>query len=454
MCLDSVNAYEQSAYATRVQTNLTYAQIAATKRAKAHDCIVALGTKSRPAADIPSFARLQLIAGDTTAAIATVKRYLALTTDDDSVRAERYTAAIPLLISSRAESSFVRANWLAAQLDSMPGASVHAKIAGHGGMLRYYRAIDNDDGIEAHAMPIIALAPSLDSASRQQSANMLILAYTTMAEVYGDRAQEKDAVNIVSQGIKALADIPEAASRLSEARDRYALIGMKGAPLLARYWLNADSIPSLRAQAAAVAPVNATPSVTTSSAPSDTASDTTSHTASDTTPDSAHVSPVADTALVPHDSDRTVAYDPVGHVTLVQFTAHWCGPCRKSYPAMTRLQAKYASRGYTTVFLTNLYGFMGDHEGLTPAQELAADTEYFVNDHDLGFPIGIAVAADSQPGHVDANALHYKVGGIPHLVLLDKRGIIRMIVHGWDPASEARLDSMIASLLDEKIVSR
>jgi thiol-disulfide isomerase/thioredoxin len=416
-----VNAYEQEAFATRDQTKLTYAQIANAKRAKARDCVTALTKKKRPH-EAPSLARLQLVAGDTSAAIATVFRYLALPADDDSVRAERYVAAIPLLISSRVDSSFVRANALTAQLDSMPGANATTKVLGHGGMLRYYRAIDNDEQIAAHASRIIALAPALDSASRQRASQLIVLAYTAMAEAYGDQADEKNAIKVLSDGLGALTDLPDAAPRLSEVLDRYRLVGTKGAPLVARYWLNADSMPQGSVMRVPVA-----------------AHDTGTH---DT---SAH-----DTSA----RDGTTTYAPAGHVTLVQFTAHWCGPCRKSYPAIERLQEKYAARGYHTVFVTNLYGFMGDRERLAPQEELDADREYFVNTHDLSFPIGIAVSADSQPGHVDANALHYKVGGIPHIVVLDRQGTIRMIVIGWDPASEARLDAMIAELLDQKVVSR
>jgi thiol-disulfide isomerase/thioredoxin len=447
-CLDSVAAYERNAMETREQTKMSYSQIAVAKRAKAHDCVTVFGKKPRLVRDGPALARLQLIAGDTSAAVATVIRYLLLPAARDSIRAERYVAAIPLLISSRIDSSFIRANALTAQLDSMLGASTTTKVIGHGGMLTYYRAIDNDDQMEAHASRIISLAPSLDSASRQRASRLIILAYTAMAEVYGDRADEKNAVKLLSDGLDALADLPDAAPRLSEVRDRYRLVGTKGVSLVARYWLNGDSLP----QEGVVHGV----AVTHDTALLNVAVlDSAKH-------DSvAHDNVSRDTAV--HDTsahgntsthDSTTIYDPAGHVTLVQFTAHWCGPCRKSYPAVERLQAKYAARDYHTVFVTNLYGFMGDHEGLTSQEELDADREYFVNTHDLTFPIGIAVSADSQPGNIDANALHYKVGGIPHIAVLDHHGSIRMIVIGWDPTSEARLDAMIAALLDEKIVSR
>jgi len=30
-----------------------------------------------------------------------------------------------------------------------------------------------------------------------------------------------------------------------------------------------------------------------------------------------------------------------GAVTLLEFTAHWCGPCKESYPGINRLLEKY-----------------------------------------------------------------------------------------------------------------
>jgi thiol-disulfide isomerase/thioredoxin len=33
-----------------------------------------------------------------------------------------------------------------------------------------------------------------------------------------------------------------------------------------------------------------------------------------------------------------------GAVTLLEFTAHWCGPCRESYPGVNRLRSQFARR--------------------------------------------------------------------------------------------------------------
>jgi hypothetical protein len=48
------------------------------------------------------------------------------------------------------------------------------------------------------------------------------------------------------------------------------------------------------------------------------------------------------------------------------------------------------------------------------------------------------------------NEMNYKVSGIPQIVLLDRAGMVRMIVVGWDPANEAHIGMMINKLLTEQ----
>ena len=50
----------------------------------------------------------------------------------------------------------------------------------------------------------------------------------------------------------------------------------------------------------------------------------------------------------------------------------------------------------------------------------------------------------------DPNDVNYKVGGIPQIMLIDKKGNIRLIMVGYDDANEAKLAAIIESLLKEK----
>ena len=129
-----------------------------------------------------------------------------------------------------------------------------------------------------------------------------------------------------------------------------------------------------------------------------------------------------------------------GKVTLLQFTAHWCGPCKESYPGMKRLAERFTNEPFQLAFFTQLYGYFGSEQKLTAAQEIERDREYYAG---YGFKIPIAIGAR---GVEEA----YKVGGIPQIVAIDKTGKIRLIMIGYDDANEEKLAAFIKSLIAEK----
>ena len=51
-----------------------------------------------------------------------------------------------------------------------------------------------------------------------------------------------------------------------------------------------------------------------------------------------------------------------------------------------------------------------------------------------------------KPNVNDAN---YKVAGIPQIHIIDRKGVVRLIMIGFDEANEPRLSAMIARLLGE-----
>src|SRR5207244_2818874 len=144
-----------------------------------------------------------------------------------------------------------------------------------------------------------------------------------------------------------------------------------------------------------------------------------------------------------------------GRVMLIQFTAHWCGPCRKSYPAMLKFYQQFNGRGLDVVMATQLYGYFETRQDLKPEEEMAANREYYVEHHKLPFKIAVEPRLDfsdraaAEAAQREMNDGKYFVGGIPQIVLLDKQGIVRKILIGWYTAIEARVTNMIEKLLEE-----
>ena len=85
---------------------------------------------------------------------------------------------------------------------------------------------------------------------------------------------------------------------------------------------------------------------------------------------------------------------------------------------------------------------------MTPEQEVAADRDYYAQHHHLPFPVVINPAPPR--GQQDGNEVRYAVGGIPEIVIVDRKGVIRATVVGWDKGNEARFAALIDKLLAEK----
>ena len=214
--------------------------------------------------------------------------------------------------------------------------------------------------------------------------------YSSLARSFADRLNPDSALKILNAGEKEIG--AAATQSFKDFRDRYALIGTPAARISAEWWINPDST-------------------------------------------------------------GVVAPAP-GKVTLVEFTAHWCGPCKNSYPGLRALSERLKGKPFTGFMVTQLYGYIGTQRNLTPEQEIAADREYFGKEHALPFPVGInspVKQVAGQPYLQPKPDTDYRVGGIPQIMIIDKKGVIRQIVTGWDQGNTERFSKYIDQLISEKI---
>lgn len=101
--------------------------------------------------------------------------------------------------------------------------------------------------------------------------------------------------------------------------------------------------------------------------------------------------------------------DHQGQVVLLDFWASWCGPCRRSFPWMNDMQAKYGESGLT-VIAVNL------------DQERAA-ADKFLERYPAQFTIWYDPEADL--------AKTYTVEAMPTSILLDRQGKIISVHRGF-----------------------
>jgi thiol-disulfide isomerase/thioredoxin len=104
-----------------------------------------------------------------------------------------------------------------------------------------------------------------------------------------------------------------------------------------------------------------------------------------------------------------------GQVVVLDFWATWCAPCRDALPALERLQARHRGRGLTVLGI-NIEG-----AGAAAAARAMADR------------LGVSYPLLADAGEV---ADRYQVTTIPHLVLIDRHGVVRGVFHGTGDLAE------------------
>jgi peroxiredoxin len=116
-----------------------------------------------------------------------------------------------------------------------------------------------------------------------------------------------------------------------------------------------------------------------------------------------------------------------GQVVMLNFWASWCGPCRQEMPLLDSIYKKYSKLGFTMIGVN-----------VEPDSKAAND---WLKQTPVSFPI--LYDTDSKVSKL------YGVSGMPSTVIVDRKGTVRMIHHGYKPGDEEDYLSSIRSLMRE-----
>ena len=289
----------------------------------------------------------------------------------------------------------MRAEQIAKDLDALPdSAETEPQLTGHAGaLLAYYGYADIDAPLRHHAQAMLMLG------RRVRNAAAIAQAYEALARTAGDYLHADSALLLLDQG-----------ELLSVARPLGRVVPRRGSSLcralLSLYRLRGDSRD----------------------------------------PDSRR-----SLCSMPPDTLRELAGRRKGPLAPVH-GALGASACRNSYPGMNQLAAHFAGRAFEAVFSTDLYGYFGSTTNrLSPADEIAADrnctTSRIIRFRSRSRSTTVArLALRAKPGapplavvaETQRRATLLGRGAFPQMFVIDKRGVIRATITGWDPGAEER----------------
>ncbi len=138
-----------------------------------------------------------------------------------------------------------------------------------------------------------------------------------------------------------------------------------------------------------------------------------------------------------------VVFKEKGKVIVLDFFAPQCVPCRTVMTNLSKLYLEHRNNGLDIIGVTILYGYY--YDGKTREQNIPAMREAdlvagFVKAQKATYPMLLLGKQDSL--------MDYSVTGLPHVVLIDKKGVVRRVFTGM--YSQKSFVKAVETLLDEK----
>ena len=119
-----------------------------------------------------------------------------------------------------------------------------------------------------------------------------------------------------------------------------------------------------------------------------------------------------------------------GKPVLLFFWAHWCPDCKQEEHILAALTREYSAKGLVLIAPTQHYGYVANGEEAGPAEEL----KYIEQIRHQYYADLLSVPAPLS----EANFRNYGASTTPTLVLIDRRGIVRVYHPGAMTLEELR----------------
>lgn len=130
-----------------------------------------------------------------------------------------------------------------------------------------------------------------------------------------------------------------------------------------------------------------------------------------------------------------------GKVVLLFFWAHWCVDCKADAPVIAEIAQEFAAKGLVVLAPTRRYGYTAQEEHANPALETPFIEKVYAKYYSAIPNVGVPLST--------ANFERFGVSTTPTIVVVDRRGIVRLYHPGL--MSDAELRAAIEPLLSLRV---
>jgi thiol-disulfide isomerase/thioredoxin len=144
---------------------------------------------------------------------------------------------------------------------------------------------------------------------------------------------------------------------------------------------------------------------------------------------------------VSNDGTQKSFADFKGKVVMIDFWATWCGPCRAVFPKMAQLADRYKGHDVVILGLTSLQGFHIDesNQRIDTKDDPAKESGLMP-----GFMKAMGVNWTIAFGDKSCFNPDFGVQGIPHVAIIDAKGVVRYNGLYPNPVEESeKIDALL-----------
>jgi cytochrome c biogenesis protein CcmG/thiol:disulfide interchange protein DsbE len=122
--------------------------------------------------------------------------------------------------------------------------------------------------------------------------------------------------------------------------------------------------------------------------------------------------------------------DLAGNVVVIDFWGTFCEPCKKSFPKLQDLSAKYSGSGLRVVAISE--------DEVEDKDKIPGFAQTYGAKFSIGWDEDKSIAR------------HYKPDTMPTTFIVDRKGIVRYAHVGYHDGEEVSIERELKELLDEK----